>query len=62
METEIKLPEKLKKNVEVFNKDVVLNSGYKYTTNNSYSAVVANKRLTDVTIEALSESFSKYFS
>jgi SAM-dependent methyltransferase len=54
MKTEIKLPEKLKKNVEVFNNDVALNGGYKYTTNNPYSTVVANKRLTDVTIEALS--------
>ncbi len=45
----------LKKNVEVFNKDIELNGGYKYTTNNSYSAIVANKRQTDVTIDILSK-------
>jgi 2-polyprenyl-3-methyl-5-hydroxy-6-metoxy-1,4-benzoquinol methylase len=45
---------KLKKNVEVFNDDILSNRGYKYTTNNSYSASVANKRLTDVTLEIIS--------
>ena len=44
---------KLKKNVAVFDSDVLSNRGYKYTTNTSYSAKVANKRLTDITIKIL---------
>lgn len=45
---------KLKKNVAVFDKDILANSGYRYTTNTRYSAIVANKRLTDITLSILS--------
>lgn len=37
----------LKKNVDKFNEDSKTNKGYKYTTNNSFSSIVANKRITD---------------
>jgi 2-polyprenyl-3-methyl-5-hydroxy-6-metoxy-1,4-benzoquinol methylase len=43
----------VKNNVNVFNKDVELNQGYKYTTNAPFSAVVANKRLTKATLDNL---------
>jgi len=35
----------VKKNVEVFNADVGENAGYRYTTNASYSSIVANERM-----------------
>lgn len=39
-----------KKNVEQFNDDVNQNNGYLYTTNAPYSAVLANKRITEAII------------
>lgn len=44
---------KLKKNVEAFNRDVVRNEGYLYTSNAPFSSVVANRRLTDATVAML---------
>lgn len=49
------IEKKLKKNVAAFNEDVSSNHGYQYTTNTSYSAVIANKHLTDLSVEMLSE-------
>ena len=43
----------LKNNVAAFDKDVLANQGYRYTTNASYSARVANQRLTDITVQIL---------
>lgn len=40
-----------KQNVSAFNRDAASNAGYQYTTNAPFSSVVANKRLTDATIE-----------
>ena len=42
--------ETLKHNVVKFNNDVIANGGYRYTTNASYSSVVANQRMTEATI------------
>ena len=42
-----------KRNVSQFNADVMANDGYKYTTNAKYSSVVANRRQTDATVEAI---------
>ena len=50
---------KLKKNVGVFNKDILANSGYRYTTKAAYSSFVANKRLTDITISILRNNKQK---
>ena len=36
----------VKKNVEVFNKDVLQGNGYEYTDENRYSARIANERMT----------------
>jgi len=47
-----------KKNVERFNEDVNANSGYLYTTNAQYSAVVANLRMSQA-IEAVVPKHSK---
>lgn len=47
-----------KKNVEQFNDDVNANSGYLYTTNAQYSAVVANLRMSQA-IEAVVPKHSK---
>lgn len=41
----------VKNNVNVFNQDVETNKGYKYTTNAKFSSAVANKRLTEATLE-----------
>ncbi len=41
----------IKRNVDAFNADVRANDGYQYTTNSSYSAIVANQRITDATLE-----------
>ncbi len=41
----------LKQNVNVFNRDVIDNEGYRYTTHAQFSSIVANRRLTEVTIE-----------
>jgi SAM-dependent methyltransferase len=46
----------LKKNVESFNRDVNENKGYRYTVNAPFSSVVANKRLTQSTIENIEPS------
>jgi SAM-dependent methyltransferase len=40
----------LKKNVSVFDSDVRENSGYRYTTEASYSSIVANNRITEATL------------
>jgi 2-polyprenyl-3-methyl-5-hydroxy-6-metoxy-1,4-benzoquinol methylase len=40
----------VKENVNVFNSDIESNQGYKYTTNARFSSIVANKRLTEVTL------------
>jgi SAM-dependent methyltransferase len=45
------MAKKLKKNVNEFNNDAVINHGYKYTSNASYSSVVANERMTRATLE-----------
>lgn len=50
---------KLKKNVKVFDKDVLANSGYRYTTKATYSAKVANVRLTNITIDILNSTSQK---
>lgn len=42
---------KINKSVNAFNQDAVENQGYIYSTHASYSSRVANKRLSDVTIE-----------
>ena len=42
-----------KKNVEQFNQDVQSNGGYQYTTNARFSSEVANKRITEATLEAI---------
>jgi SAM-dependent methyltransferase len=41
----------LKKNVGVFDSDVRDNQGYRYTTGASYSSIVANRRMTDATLQ-----------
>jgi len=41
----------LKKNVGVFDSDVRDNEGYRYTTSASYSSIVANRRMTDATLQ-----------
>jgi SAM-dependent methyltransferase len=43
----------LKDNVAEFGRDVAQNGGYRYTTNAPYSAQVANRRLTEVTLAYL---------
>jgi SAM-dependent methyltransferase len=40
-----------KENVNVFNRDVEENQGYRYTTNTQFSSVVSNRRLTKVTLD-----------
>lgn len=42
--------ETLKHNVVKFNNDVITHGGYQYTTNASYSSVVANQRITEATV------------
>lgn len=42
-----------KQNVSEFNDDVRENKGYRYTTNASFSSIVANRRMTEATIEVL---------
>jgi methylase of polypeptide subunit release factors len=37
----------------IFNVDVEENQGYRYTTNASLSSILANRRLTDITLESL---------
>lgn len=44
---------KLKKNVEAFNKDVIANNGYLYTNNAPFSSFLANKRLTEITVDKI---------
>jgi SAM-dependent methyltransferase len=46
----------LKKNVDVFNDDVASNQGYKYTTEAPLSSVLANKRMTDATLELIDKN------
>jgi SAM-dependent methyltransferase len=41
----------LKNNVSVFDSDVRDNEGYRYTTSASYSSIVANRRMTDATLQ-----------
>ena len=43
----------LKKNVEVFDADVLENGGYRYTSNAPFSSIVANRRLTRETYERI---------
>ncbi len=43
----------VKDNVNKFNNDVIANGGYKYTTNASYSSVVANQRMTEAAIACI---------
>ncbi|MGD0281868.1 MAG: class I SAM-dependent methyltransferase [Dissulfurispiraceae bacterium] len=43
----------LKKNVGVFNEDIIKNKSYQYTVESKYSAYVANKRLTDATVKCI---------
>jgi len=43
----------IKKNVEAFNADVRANAGYQYTTESLCSAVLANRRITDATLERI---------
>lgn len=50
----------LKKNVEVFDRDVEANQGYQYTTNTQYSAIAANKRITKQTVSIISKLDSIY--
>jgi len=47
-----------KQNVTQFNKDVTENNGYKYTTNEQYSSVVANKRIIKATLASIPENIS----
>jgi 2-polyprenyl-3-methyl-5-hydroxy-6-metoxy-1,4-benzoquinol methylase len=47
----------LKNNVNEFEKDVMRNGGYRYTTNPQYSSFIANKRLTDTVIENILPSY-----
>lgn len=42
--------ETIKQNVGKFNNDVLVNGGYQYTTNASYSAVVANQQMTKAAV------------
>lgn len=46
----------LKANVDIFNKDVKDNLGYRYTSNAPFSAFAANKRITRITIELIPPS------
>jgi SAM-dependent methyltransferase len=46
----------LKKNVDVFNADVNSNEGYKYTTDAPLSSRLANKRMTEATLEFMDKS------
>lgn len=43
----------VKDNVTAFNTDVTHNAGYLYTTNAPYSAIVANKRMSDAIMAAI---------
>ena len=43
----------LKKNVGVFDSDVRDNAGYRYTTSAPYSSTVANRRMTDATLQRI---------
>jgi ubiquinone/menaquinone biosynthesis C-methylase UbiE len=43
----------IKKNVEAFNADVRANARYQYTSDSLYSAVVANRRITEATLERI---------
>ncbi len=43
----------VKDNVNAFNTDVAHNAGYLYTTNAPYSAIVANKRMSDAILAAI---------
>jgi SAM-dependent methyltransferase len=45
-----------KRNVAEFNGDIASNGGYQYTTNAQYSAVVANKRMTEAVVRFIPES------
>ena len=46
----------LKKNVGVFDSDVRDNEGYRYTTSASYSSIVANRRMTEATLQHIPPS------
>jgi SAM-dependent methyltransferase len=43
----------LKKNVRAFDSDVRDNEGYRYTTSASYSSIVANRRMTEATLQRI---------
>lgn len=47
------MTEGLKKNVHVFESDVRENAGYRYTTGASFSAVAANRRITEETLRLI---------
>ncbi|GAA4462332.1 hypothetical protein GCM10023093_08720 [Nemorincola caseinilytica] len=46
----------LKKNVDVFNADVASNQGYMYTTEAKLSSKLANKRMTEATLEMIDKN------
>jgi hypothetical protein len=46
----------LKKNVGVFNSNVVDNGGYLYTTNAPLSSILANKRINDATLSMIDDT------
>lgn len=45
----------IKNNVNVFNRDVAENDGYRYTTNAPYSSLVANRRQTQATLACIEQ-------
>lgn len=49
----------LKKNVGVFDSDVRDNEGYRYTTSASYSSFVANRRMTDATLQHIAPTANR---
>jgi SAM-dependent methyltransferase len=49
----------LKKNVGVFDSDVRDNAGYRYTTDASYSSVVANRRMTVATLQHIAPEVNR---
>lgn len=42
-----------KRNVSEFNSDIKANSGYRYTTNASYSSIISNRRMTTATLAVI---------
>src|ERR1035437_11019270 len=48
----------LKKNVDAFNSDVASNKGYMYTTQAPLSSILANKRMTDATLDMIDDKIT----